>query len=208
MIRWITFGSILCFLTAVSPAGLLAQFNPYGNGANANGPGADPRMRRAWREQAVAKVGPSARNLVETYGDDAVAAIFACSRPVGLKLAEFHNSGEMAMLARPHDLLWVVAQPGCGDDVAVWAMHHHHELGDVDNFNAYVLNPLEYSLGLKPLAAGAAEARARRLNQAVMTGTAWGASLSPDQKLAIAGGAGLAVIGGIILWRRRQSAIG
>ena len=63
MIRWITFGSVLWFLTAVSPASLWAQFNPYGNGANGNGPGADPRVRRAWREQAVAKVGPRRTQL-------------------------------------------------------------------------------------------------------------------------------------------------
>jgi hypothetical protein len=192
---------------AASPGCLLAQFNPYGNGANPYGPGADPRVRRAHREQAVANVGPKARDFVEAYGDEAVAAIFACSRPVGLKLAEFHASGELGKLPRPRDLLWVIAQPNHGDDIAVWAIHYSRELSDVDSFNAYLTSPLDYALGLKSLAAGAAEARARRLNQAAMSKTPWAATLSADEKLAIAAGVGFVVVAGILLWRRRQSTI-
>ena len=106
MIRWIAFGSVLCLIMAASPAGLFAQANPYGNISNPYRPGADPRVRRAYREKAVAAVGgPHARDFVETHGDEAVAAIFACSKPVALKLAEFHASGELGKLPRPRDLL-------------------------------------------------------------------------------------------------------
>ena len=38
MIRWVTLGSVLCFLMAASPADLFAQFNPYGNRSNPYGP--------------------------------------------------------------------------------------------------------------------------------------------------------------------------
>ena len=179
MIRWITLGSVLCFLMAASPADLFAQFNPYGNRSNPYGPDADPRVRRAYREKAVATVGPNARDFVETQGDEAVAAIFACSRPVAVKLAEFHASGEMGKLPRPRDLLRVIAQPRHGDDVALWAIHHAGELTDTDSFDAYLISPLDYALGLKQLAAGAAEARARRLNQAAMTTTPGGRRCRP-----------------------------
>jgi hypothetical protein len=77
---------------------------------------------------------------------------------------------------------------------------------------------LEYALGLKPLEAGAAEARARRLNQIAMktipmpvpaplTATERWAALPPDEKLGIGGGAALLVIVGLVLWRRKKSSI-
>ena len=110
MIRWFALGSVMCLFMAASPGDLFAQFNPYGNRFNPYGPEGDPRMRRAYREKAVAIVGPNGRDFVETQGDEAVAAIFACSRPVAEKLAEFHASGEMAKLPRPRDLLRVIAQ--------------------------------------------------------------------------------------------------
>ena len=126
---------------AASPADLFGQFNPYGNRSNPYAPGADPRVRRAYREQAVAVVGPIARDFVETHGEEAVAAIFACSRPVAVKLAEFHASGELGKLPRPRDLLRVIAQPRHGDDVALWAIHHARELTDMDSFDAYLHQP-------------------------------------------------------------------
>ena len=182
MIRRVTWGSVLCLLVAASPADLFAQFNPYGNWSNPYGSGADPRVRRAYREQAVAKVGPIARDFVETQGDEAVAAIFACSRPVAVRLAEFHASGEMGKLLRPRDLLRVIAQPRHGDDVALWAIAHAGELADTDSFDAYLLSPLDYALGLKQLATGAADARARRLNQVAMKTTFWAQHLFKWQK--------------------------
>jgi len=100
----------------------------------------------------------------------------------------------------------VIAQPRHGDDVARFAIYHSRELSDVDSFNAYLISPLDYALGLKPLAAGAAEVRARRLNQAAMKTMPW-TTLSAEQKMAIVGGVGFVVIAGILLWRRRQSGI-
>jgi hypothetical protein len=210
MIRCVTLGGVFCILMAAPSAGLFAQFNPYGNRSNPYAPGAesgvDPRVRRAYREKAVAIVGPNSRDFVETHGDEAVAALFACTKPVAVKLAEFHVTGEMGKLPRPRDLLRVIAQPRHGDDVALWAIQHAGELGDVDCFDAYLLSPLDYALGLKPLEAGAAEARARRLNLAVMTRTP-AAPLSDEQKLAIACSVGFLVIVGILLWRRKQSSM-
>ena len=188
------------------PADLFgAQFNPYGNRANPYGWGTDPRVRRAHREQAVAAVGPCARDFVETQGDEAVAAIFACSRPVAVKLVEFYASGKMAKLPSPRALLAVIAQPRHRDDVALWAIYHAGELVDTDSFDAYLMSPLEYALGLKQLAAGAAEARARRLHQAAMTKTP-SAGLSANEKLGIVVGVGL-VLGGFLIWRRKRSGI-
>jgi hypothetical protein len=199
MNRWATFGSIMCFLMAVLPAELLAQFNGY----DAYAPAAYPRVRRANREQAVAAVGPIARGLVETYGEEAVAAIFACSKPVAVKLAEFYASGEMEKLSRPRGLLYAIAQPGHGDDVALFAIDHARELGDLEKFDAYMINPLDYALGLKNLEVSAAELRSRRSNQATIMPRA----LSADEKLAVVGVGCLIILAGLILWQRRQSAI-
>jgi hypothetical protein len=207
MIRWVTFGSFLCFLMAGLPACVFGQSNPYGNASSAKGSGADPRVRRANREQAVAIVGPKSRDFVETYGDEAVAAIFACSRPVALKLVEFHSCGEMGKLPRPGDLLCVIAQPRHCDDVAVFAIRNVQKLCDVDCFDAYLLNPLDYALGLRALETGAAEVRARRLNQTAVISPPARPQLSADEKLAVVGVVGFAVIAGILLWRRRQSSV-
>ncbi len=203
MIRSITCGSVLSIVMFGQPGDLSAQFNPFGYGPKQHGPSSDPRVRRAVREEAVAIIGPNARDFVETQGDEAVAAIFACSKPVAAKLAEFHMCGEMGKLPRPRDLLRVIAQPRHGDDVALWAIHHARELADPDSFDAYLSSPLEYAMGLKQLAAGAAEARAGRLNQAA-TATA---SLSPDEKLTIVVAVGFLLIVGVLLWRRKHASI-
>jgi hypothetical protein len=206
MIRWATFGCVLCFLMAAQPADLFGQVNPFGNRSNYE-TSTDPRARRAYRERAVATVGPVAREFVETQGDEAVAAIFACSRPVAVKLAEFYACGDLGKLPRPRDLLRVIAQPGHGNDVALWAIQHAGELTDTDAFDAYLLTPLDYALGLKDLAAGAAEARARRLSQAAMATAPAAAPLSAGEKLAFAGVVGSLVIGGYLLWRRKQASM-
>ena len=108
------------------------------------------------------KVGPAGRDFVEAHGEEAVAAVSRCSKDVAVKLAEFHAGGGLDKLPRPDDLPRAIARPGNGDDVCLWAIKHHEELEDADGFEAYVEDPLEYALGLKKLAAGAAEARARR----------------------------------------------
>jgi len=201
MFRWILFGSVLCFLMA-PPADVFGQFGPSGNRFDPYAPGLDPRVRRDWREKAVAAVGPTARDFVETQGDEAVTAIFACSRPVAVKLVEFYSSGKMGKLPRPRALLYVISQPRHGDDVALWAIYHAGELTDADSFDAYLRSPLDYALGLKQLAAGAAEVRARRLNQPAP----WTVSLSPSEKMGIAVVAGLAIVG-YLIGRHRRSGI-
>ena len=127
---------------------------------------------------------------------------------MAVKLAEFHASGEMGKLPRPRDLLRVIAQPGHGDDVALWAIQHVRELGDIDSFDAYLSSPLEYALGLKPLAAGAAEARARRLHQAAMATTSTAVPPWVSERLVIIVSAGVLVLVAVALWRRKQSAMG
>lgn len=205
MIRIHTIIGVLCAAVAASPADLFAQF---GNSP----PAADPRARRVSRERAVASVGPVARDFVETHGDEAVAALFACSRPVAVKLAQFHDGGELGKLPRPRDLLLAIARPGCGDDVALWAIGHAGELGDRDAFDAYMINPLEYAMGLKPLAMGAADMRARRLQLAAMpvrpVAPSWAQSwedIAPETKLCITGGVLLIGAAAIVMWRRRQA---
>jgi hypothetical protein len=201
MIRLFTLGSALCLLMAATPANLFAQISPAQS--NPYGSDTDPRLRRAYREKAVGIVGTEARDFVESMGDEAVAAIFACSKPVAIKLAAFHMSGDMGKLPRPRDLLRVIAQRQHGDDVALWAMRHAGELTDTDSFDAYLNNPLDYALGLKKLEAGAAEARAGRLNHTAMKNSA----LTPDEKLSIVIGAGFLLVLLALLWRRRQSAM-
>jgi hypothetical protein len=198
MIRNLGVNCALCFIIAASPTGLFAQFNPKANRFN---PFAqpDPRVRRAYREKAVAVVGQHARDFVETHGDEAVVAIFAVSKAAAAKLVDFHESGELATLPRPRDLLHAIGLPGHGNDVARWAMQHAEELADADNFDAFLMMPLDYALGLKDLATGATELRARRLHHAAMT-----VPLPLDDKL-IAGGVGVVVIIMILLWRRKQS---
>jgi hypothetical protein len=151
--------SALLLLTLAQP--LVAQFDPYSGSPPINN---DPRARRAMRERAVAYAGEASRDFIESLGDPAVAAIFACSQDGARKLVEFYNSGKLAKLPRPTDLLRVVAMPGHGNDVVVFAMQHEAELTDVDHFDAYLLSPLEYAYGLRKLSEGAAEARARRLS--------------------------------------------
>lgn len=208
MIRLHRLVSVLCIALAGSPAGLFGQSNP-------NAPARDPRARRAWREQAVANVGAVARDFVETHGDEGVGALFACSKPVAVKLANFHASGEMARLPKPRDLLLAIAMPGCGDDVALWAISHGAELTDRDSFDAFLMAPLEYAMGLKTLAAGAAEMRAQRLQAAMAVRPAaqplppppmngW-EGMAPETKLCITGGVVLIGIAAISMWRRKQA---
>ena len=181
-------------LLALAPP-LVAQFNPYAPFVPVNN---DPRARRALRERAVAYAGAAARDFVETQGDPAVAAIFACSQAGARKLVEFNNSGKLAKLPRPADLLRVIALPGNGDDVVLYAMQHENELTDVDHFDAYLLNPLVYAYGLRRLSEGAAESRARRLSGQAAAAP-WQMTL--DGRTVAVGGGILALV--LLLWWRR-----
>ena len=83
----------------------------------------------------------------------------------------------------------------------LWAIDHADELGDADSFYAYLLGP-DYALGLKQLAAGAAEPHARRSHQTEVTATR-----PPGQGLTMLVGVGLLSFVGIVLWRHRQSSM-
>jgi hypothetical protein len=122
---------------------------------------ADPRAKRAMREKAVASVGPIARNFVETYGESAVTAIFACTRPTATKLAQFHADGKLSRFPRPDLLLGIIGRPKHGDAVALFAMQHCDELADDTRFRLFLSDSLTYSLSLKSLDSGVAEYSAR-----------------------------------------------
>jgi hypothetical protein len=185
--------SALLLLTLAQP--LVAQFNPYSPSLPGNN---DPRARRAMRERAVAYAGDASREFIETQGEPAVVAIFACSQDGARKLVEFHNSGKLAKLPRPAELLRVIAMPGHGDDVVIFAMQHETELTDVDHFDAYLLSPLDYAYSLRKLSEGAAEARARRLS-----GQAAPWQYTLDGRTV---GVGVSILGLLLLlwWRSRR----
>jgi hypothetical protein len=157
-------------------------------------------QERIWRDQAVAAVGPIARDMVESHGSVSCRALFACSRPMAINLCQFHNCGGLARLPRPDGVLRAIALHG---DVAAWYVMQHPELQDMDNCDAFCLAPADYALNIRPLEAGAAEVRARRLNtQSGMP--AWGSRLG---QRTVAGASGLVLIVLAVCWwkRRRQS---
>jgi len=161
-----TWKSLLFILLAAQPSALFGQSARPGPAARPTAPPVtrypDPREQRAAREQAVATVGATGRDFVETYGEDAVAAISACSQPVALRLVEFHAAGVLGKLPRPRGLLRLIGEPQHGDEVASWAMAHAGELMDLDYFDAYLIDPLPYALALQKLDGGAAEVCDRR----------------------------------------------
>jgi hypothetical protein len=176
-------------------------YNPYLPQAQSHG---DPRVRRALREQAVAYAGPQSRPFVEKYGDTAVAALGACSPSGAQKLVEWHAAGALDRLPRPVDLLGVVARHG--DDAVLWAIQPEHSqaLIDVDNFNAFCLNPLEIALALKPLEQCATEARTMRLTAAAQQNySLWQYVKDNPAGVAVAGVLCVALL---LWWRKRQSA--
>ncbi len=150
-----TWKSLLFILLAAQPSALFGQSARPGPAARPTAPPVtrypDPREQRAAREQAVATVGATGRDFVETYGEDAVAAISACSQPVALRLVEFHAAGVLGKLPRPRGLLRLIGEPQHGDEVASWAMAHAGELMDLDYFDAYLIDPLPYALALQKL---------------------------------------------------------
>src|SRR6266851_8059160 len=115
--RWKLVCFLLLFLLPASLHGqAVRQRPPYQPGPPAAAQTADPRLQRAAREKAVAIVGTKGRDFVESYGQDAVAAIFACSRPAAVRLVEFHASGGLAKLPRPRELLRAIGKPNHGTE--------------------------------------------------------------------------------------------
>jgi hypothetical protein len=174
-------GALVFFLLAPGPPAFAQVYVP------------DQVRQRMWREQAVAMVGPSARSLVETFGDDGCRAIFSCSGPVALQLCALHNSANLVCLPRPSDLLLVIAQPGAGDSVALFIIQHHMELRDICACEAFLVSPLDYSLQLKKLETGAAEVRALKLQ----------AQQQKFYERWIWGGIGIFLLICVIWWWRR-----
>ena len=190
---------LLTLIMSASSADLLAQSSS-----------SDPRTRRAYRERAVAIVGPEGRDFIETFGEDAVAATFAVSKPVALQLARFSNSGKLGKLPRPGDLLRLIAKPRHGDDVARYAMLHSDELVDVDNFNTFLARPLDYAMELRDLETGAAASRANRLDPEEPPTKPWVAKVSSvmnDDTLGMTACAAFVILLAFALWRRKRASI-
>ena len=158
------------------------------------------REKRAERDKAVAYIGED-DELPVVYRKlrRGVRRGFGCSQPVAAKLAAFHCSGQLGKLPRPRELLSVIAQQGNGNDVALFAIQHGHELEDEPCFSAFVDAPLDFALGLKTLSQGAAEVKARRDGEA-RNGPLVGIT---DWKPVWCIGGGAAVIA-LLLWKIRQ----
>jgi hypothetical protein len=180
----------------------LRQRPPSRPNAPAVKPPPDPRELRAKRERAVAAVGASGRDFVETYGQDAVAAIFACSQSVALQLVTFHSSGGLAKLSRPRELLRVIGNPKHGDEVASWAIAHADELMVAEYLDAYLVDPLSYALALKKLEDGAAEVRElRRLAHYKAQAMARSSRSYGLRMFSLGGGVAAVVL--LLVWRPR-----
>lgn len=189
-------GAITLLLMLSTAEQLFAQYNPYSSILPASN---DPRLKRAMRERAAAYAGEASREFIETLGEPAVVALLACSKDGAKRLVELYTSGKLSKFPRPTDLLQVIALPGMGDDVVIFAMQHDSELTDVDNFDAYLISPLDYCYSLRKLSEGAAEARARRLTGQAAA-TPWQVTL--DGKTVAVGGGILAVV--LLLWWRAR----
>lgn len=159
----------------------------------------NPYQRRAIREQAVAWAGPQARAFVET-GDEPALALLAVSPSGAQKLVQFHDSGALGKLPQPPALLQCIAM--YGEDVLLFAIQHAKELEEPEAFSAFISTPLEYALGLKQLEQGAAEIKAAKLAYyAAAQNRQWN-----SKHIALL--AGIAVIAGLVVWRRRRKAQG
>ena len=194
---------LMTCLLALSPEPACAQWpNPY------QPPQPDARVMRARREWAFSFAGgtPAARTATEKFGENFVVAVSACSPEVAARLAEFAASPDgLGKLPKPNDLLHAIGSPQMGDDVAVWVMQHATELRDFDASMAFMMAPLQYTLGLEQLSAGAANYRAQRLAAAAAPPPAqsnYDFRLPSDWRPFAVGGAVLLLVVWW-LWRRR-----
>lgn len=178
----------------------------FGQGFNPYTPQSDPRAMRARREQAVTHVGSDqiARKIVEEFGEDAVAALLACSPETAKRLAQWHNNGDLnRQVVKPRDLLRVIGQPGAADEVAVFAMQNADKFGDVDVLDAYTSAPLFYTCGIKKLSDGASEMRARRVQVDAPRGMP--TSMDVQTQLVVIG-MGLVILVVIYRWWKSRQA--
>jgi len=153
---------------------------------------ANPRPRGPWRDQAILYGrGPEVREFVESRGDCAARAVRACSPGIARQLARFHKSGLLDELPRPDGLLYAIEL--YGDDVCLFMLDNADRLRDVDTCDAFLTSPLDYTVSLKSLAAGAAEIHAMRLRQSSYIGL--------RTLVLIVGAAGVVCL---FVWRRRM----
>ncbi len=170
----------ILLLVLLPPADAAGQF--YQNNQSAY-------QRRQVRERAVAWAGPESRAFVET-GDDAAFALLSCSPLGARKLVAFHDSGLLGRVHRPSDLLRIIAL--YGDNALLFAIQRAEELRDRAKFDAFMAAPLDYSLGLKSLDQGVAEARTVNLSY-------------PQNARTVVLFGGIAAIVGLVIWRRRRT---
>ncbi len=175
---------MVLLLVLLAPVDAAGQFNPNGLSAY---------QRRQIREKAVMWAGPESRAFVET-GDEAAVALLACSPLGARKLVAFHESGLLGKVARPTDLLRIITL--YGDNALLFAVQHAGELRDPDRFQAFMATPLDYSLGLKSLDQGVAEARTVNLS--------YFARSPPWDARTVVFFGGIAAIAGLVVWRRRR----
>jgi hypothetical protein len=184
-----------CSLILLIPAPLVAQWDPgipyHQQRRNPN----DPHLRRELRERAVLMVGEDARQFVETH-ELAARAILACDVFVASCLTTCFNKSDLAKLPNLDGLLVAIAFSGDGNAVALFALEHLSDLADVDHFNAFMSSPVEYSLGLKDLEAGAAPAKADRLDR-----EKWSTPLGDGRTVLIVASV---VVAGVMIIRRKQ----
>jgi hypothetical protein len=175
---------MILLLVLLPPGDAAGQFNPNSLSAY---------QRRQIREKAVAWAGPQSRAFVET-GDDAALAVLSCSPLGARKLVAFHDSGLLGRLARPSDLLRIIAL--YGDNALLFAIQHAEELRDPNCFQAFMTAPLDYALGLKSLDQGVAEARTGNLG--------YFARSPPWEARTVVLFGGIAAIAGLMVWRWRR----
>jgi hypothetical protein len=170
----------------------------------------DPKGRRALREQCVARF-PASREAVETsYGDEfAWAALHVTNAE---KLIE---CSELGRLPRISDVLMTIAR--VGDDATAYVVTHTQELHDRDAVDAWLDNPLEFSLGLSRIQDAASARRSQRLTEKPKEPEkdVWGPDSTygfrqekmDEKQLGIGIACLAAAVIGIAWWRKRKAAM-
>lgn len=200
--------SIVLLLGSIWPTGVFGQYapyNPYGPVPYQPMPYVPPtppppptaREKRQERDKAVAFLGPETRPFIESC-DEASVAVFACSKPVALKLSEFYASGGFQKIAKYREVLLAIANDG-GDDCALYIVQNGDKLHNEDNLDAFLAKPLDYAMRLRDLESGGAEVKAARLSAAQSVPLFGITDWKP-----VAGIGGIVAIVGLALWRIRQ----
>jgi hypothetical protein len=172
---------------------------------------ADEAIRlRSTRDSAVAHCGSNAaaRNFVESeeFGNEAAKALLNCSPEAGSQFAVFFDSGGLAKLARPKELLVLISEQSNADEIVKWIVEHQSELTDQDAADAFIAEPHTFLLSLRKLSTVAQERKAKRLENAGQPDAHWSlGSFTESYRQPIAR---CAVFAGLVLlvrwfWKRR-----